>query len=247
MPNPWDVGSARLLESLGFEALATTSAGFAWSLGRLDQTVTRDELVAHVAAIAAATTVPLNVDSERCYPGRPRRRRRDRVVARRSRRRRLLDRGLRPGDGHDRRRRGRGRARSDRSRCRARAARAARAHRPGREPHPRRRRPRRHDRAPARLSRRRCRRGLRAGPRRPRADPGGRRGGRRARERPRPAGRAVRAELAVGRRATRLDRRPASPARPTRRCVAGARELQTEGTVARRGGVPRETLRDAFS
>jgi 2-methylisocitrate lyase-like PEP mutase family enzyme len=71
MPNPWDVGSARLLESLGFEALATTSAGFAWSLGRLDQTVTREELVAHVAALAAATTVPLNVDSERCYPGDP--------------------------------------------------------------------------------------------------------------------------------------------------------------------------------
>jgi 2-methylisocitrate lyase-like PEP mutase family enzyme len=71
LPNPWDVGSARLLESLGFEALATTSAGFAWSLGKLDQTVTRDELVAHVRALAAATSVPLNVDSERCYPDDP--------------------------------------------------------------------------------------------------------------------------------------------------------------------------------
>jgi 2-methylisocitrate lyase-like PEP mutase family enzyme len=71
MPNPWDVGSARLLESCGFEALATTSAGFAWSLGRLDQTVTRDELVTHVAALAAATSLPLNVDSERCYPDDP--------------------------------------------------------------------------------------------------------------------------------------------------------------------------------
>jgi 2-methylisocitrate lyase-like PEP mutase family enzyme len=71
MPNPWDVGSARLLESCGFEALATTSAGFAWSLGRLDQTVTRDELVAHVAALSSATSVPLNVDSERCYPDDP--------------------------------------------------------------------------------------------------------------------------------------------------------------------------------
>jgi 2-methylisocitrate lyase-like PEP mutase family enzyme len=71
MPNPWDVGSARLLEWCGFEALATTSAGFAWSLGKHDQTVTRDELVAHVAAIAAATSVPLNVDSERCYPDEP--------------------------------------------------------------------------------------------------------------------------------------------------------------------------------
>jgi 2-methylisocitrate lyase-like PEP mutase family enzyme len=71
MPNPWDVGSAKLLASLGFEALATTSAGFAWSLGKLDQQVTRDELVAHVAAVAGATPLPLNVDSERCYPDDP--------------------------------------------------------------------------------------------------------------------------------------------------------------------------------
>jgi 2-methylisocitrate lyase-like PEP mutase family enzyme len=71
MPNPWDVGSARLLESAGFEALATTSAGFAWSLGKLDQNVSRNELVAHVATLAAATDLPLNVDSERCYPGDP--------------------------------------------------------------------------------------------------------------------------------------------------------------------------------
>jgi 2-methylisocitrate lyase-like PEP mutase family enzyme len=71
MPNPWDVGSARLLESAGFEALATTSAGFAWSLGKLDQNVSRAELVAHVAALTAATDLPLNVDSERCYPDDP--------------------------------------------------------------------------------------------------------------------------------------------------------------------------------
>jgi 2-methylisocitrate lyase-like PEP mutase family enzyme len=71
MPNPWDVGSARLLASCGFEALATTSAGLAWSLGKLDQTVSRDELVAHVASLAAATPLPLNVDSERCYPDDP--------------------------------------------------------------------------------------------------------------------------------------------------------------------------------
>jgi len=71
MPNPWDVGSARLLEACGFEALATTSAGFAWSLGKLDQHVTRDELVAHVAELASAISVPLNVDSERCYPDDP--------------------------------------------------------------------------------------------------------------------------------------------------------------------------------
>jgi 2-methylisocitrate lyase-like PEP mutase family enzyme len=71
MPNPWDVGSARLLASCGFEALATTSAGFAWALGKLDTQVTRDELVAHVATVAAATPLPLNVDSERCYPDEP--------------------------------------------------------------------------------------------------------------------------------------------------------------------------------
>ena len=71
MPNPWDVGSARLLASCGFEALATTSAGLAWSLGKLDQAVSRDELVVHVAALADATPLPLNVDSERCYPDDP--------------------------------------------------------------------------------------------------------------------------------------------------------------------------------
>jgi len=68
MPNPWDIGSARLLAAEGFEALATTSQGFAWAIGKHDQTVTRDELVAHVAELAAATALPLNVDSERCYP-----------------------------------------------------------------------------------------------------------------------------------------------------------------------------------
>ena len=68
MPNPWDAGSARLLAALGFDALATTSAGFAWSLAKLDGQVTRAELVDHVAALAAATELPLNVDSERCFP-----------------------------------------------------------------------------------------------------------------------------------------------------------------------------------
>ncbi|HEX3290164.1 MAG TPA: isocitrate lyase/phosphoenolpyruvate mutase family protein [Gaiella sp.] len=71
MPNPWDVGTARVLAALGFEALATTSAGFAWTLGKLDTQVTRDELVDHVTALAAATELPLNVDSERCYPDDP--------------------------------------------------------------------------------------------------------------------------------------------------------------------------------
>jgi len=71
MPNPWDVGSARMLASIGFEALATTSAGFAWSIGKADQQVARDELIVHVAAVAAATPLPLHVDSERCYPELP--------------------------------------------------------------------------------------------------------------------------------------------------------------------------------
>jgi 2-methylisocitrate lyase-like PEP mutase family enzyme len=71
MPNPWDVGSARLLTVEGFEALATTSQGFAWAIGKQDQTVTRDELVAHVTELSAVTPLPLNVDSERCYPDDP--------------------------------------------------------------------------------------------------------------------------------------------------------------------------------
>jgi 2-methylisocitrate lyase-like PEP mutase family enzyme len=71
MPNVWDIGSAIRLEELGFVALATTSSGFAMSLGRPDQSVTRDELVAHVAALISVLTVPLSVDSEQCYPDDP--------------------------------------------------------------------------------------------------------------------------------------------------------------------------------
>ncbi len=67
MPNPWDAGSARLLESLGFQALATTSSGFAATLGRLDGGVTRDESLAHAAAIAAAVAVPVSADLEDCF------------------------------------------------------------------------------------------------------------------------------------------------------------------------------------
>jgi 2-methylisocitrate lyase-like PEP mutase family enzyme len=67
MPNPYDLGSARLLAALGFTALASTSAGLAATLGRLDMKVSRDELLDHVGPLAAATELPLNVDSERCY------------------------------------------------------------------------------------------------------------------------------------------------------------------------------------
>src|SRR5688500_12297536 len=64
IPNPWDRGSARFLASLGFPALATTSAGFAWSMGRADNGVTVDEVLAHLRAIASAVTVPVNADFE---------------------------------------------------------------------------------------------------------------------------------------------------------------------------------------
>ena len=68
MPNPWDRGSARILEEIGFPALATTSAGFGRAIGKADQEVTRDELVRHVADLTSFITVPLNVDSERLFP-----------------------------------------------------------------------------------------------------------------------------------------------------------------------------------
>jgi 2-methylisocitrate lyase-like PEP mutase family enzyme len=71
MPNAHDLGSCRLLSTLGFEALATTSGGFAASMGRLDMTGTREDLVAHVRAICGATDQPVNADSERCFPDEP--------------------------------------------------------------------------------------------------------------------------------------------------------------------------------
>ena len=64
MPNPWDVGSARYLASLGFKALATTSSGFAWSLGRSDNAVTLDEALGHMTSIAASVDLPINADFE---------------------------------------------------------------------------------------------------------------------------------------------------------------------------------------
>jgi 2-methylisocitrate lyase-like PEP mutase family enzyme len=64
IPNAWDAGSARVLEGLGFEAIATTSSGFAFTLGRGDGEVTLDELAAHVASLAAATSLPISVDLE---------------------------------------------------------------------------------------------------------------------------------------------------------------------------------------
>jgi len=71
MPNPWDLGSAKLLQSRGFDALATTSSGHAASLGVVDQEVGRAALVSHVAALTKAISVPLSVDSEDGFPDAP--------------------------------------------------------------------------------------------------------------------------------------------------------------------------------
>ena len=71
IPNPWDAGSARVLESLGFRALATTSSGFAFTLGRPDGGVTLDEVAAHVASLAGATELPISVDLENGYGDAP--------------------------------------------------------------------------------------------------------------------------------------------------------------------------------
>ncbi|HEX8145917.1 MAG TPA: isocitrate lyase/phosphoenolpyruvate mutase family protein [Pyrinomonadaceae bacterium] len=71
IPNPWDVGSARLLAGLGFEALATTSAGFANSLGRLDGQMSRDEVIEHCRSLSAATGLPVSADLENCFADDP--------------------------------------------------------------------------------------------------------------------------------------------------------------------------------
>ncbi len=71
LPNPWDAGSAKILASIGFQALATTSAGFAGTLGRLDGGVTRDELLEHARVIVAATELPVSADMENCFADDP--------------------------------------------------------------------------------------------------------------------------------------------------------------------------------
>src|SRR5215471_15995825 len=67
MPNAWDAGSAKLFESLGFDAIATTSSGFAATLGRLDGSVSLDEAIAHSATLVDATSVPVSADLENGY------------------------------------------------------------------------------------------------------------------------------------------------------------------------------------
>jgi len=64
IPNPWDIGSARYLQGLGFQALATTSSGFAWSQGRADGSMSRDRVLEHLSALVAATDLPVNADFE---------------------------------------------------------------------------------------------------------------------------------------------------------------------------------------
>src|SRR5260370_8955550 len=71
IPNPWDAGTARLLARLGFEALATTSAGYAFSVGQQDNTIGRDEMIEHVSAIVSATDVPVTADLENGYVADP--------------------------------------------------------------------------------------------------------------------------------------------------------------------------------
>jgi 2-methylisocitrate lyase-like PEP mutase family enzyme len=71
IPNPWDAGSARVLEDVGFKALATTSSGFAFTLGRGDGEVTLDEVAEHVRTICAATALPVSVDLENGYGAAP--------------------------------------------------------------------------------------------------------------------------------------------------------------------------------
>jgi len=71
IPNPWDAGTARLLQSLGFEAVATTSGGFAFSLGKQDGAIDRDTMLVHAAALVAATDLPVSADLENCYADNP--------------------------------------------------------------------------------------------------------------------------------------------------------------------------------
>lgn len=71
LPNPWDVGSARMLQHLGFAALASTSSGFAWTTGRPDYAVTRDDVLRHLASLCDAVDLPVNADFESGFTSEP--------------------------------------------------------------------------------------------------------------------------------------------------------------------------------
>ena len=150
IPNPWDVGSAKVLAGLGFEALATTSSGFAYTLGRHDGGAGLDEVIEHVATLAEATELPLSVDLENGHGPAPE----DAATAIT----RAAEAGavggsiedFDPAEGLYELERA-----TERVAAAVEAARGARlrvhAHGAGREPHPRQPRPRRHDRPPAGL------------------------------------------------------------------------------------------------
>ena len=161
----------RLLAAAGFEALATTSAGFAWSLGKLDEAGDARRAGRARRGSRGRDDLPLNVDSERCYPDDPGGVAETVAL--------LADAGAAgfsiedydPATGRDRRRRGRGGAGRRRGRGGARPGPDG-AHRPGGEPHPRRRRPRRHDRPAASPTATPAPTRLRTRPPRPRPDRG---------------------------------------------------------------------------
>src|SRR5712664_2245025 len=71
LPNPWDIGTAKYLQRLGFKAIATTSAGFAFSRGLSDGAVTRDDMLAHIRELVDATDIPVNADFENGYADDP--------------------------------------------------------------------------------------------------------------------------------------------------------------------------------
>src|SRR5215468_7346619 len=71
IPNPWDIGTARLLAKLGFEALATTSAGYAFSVGQRDNTIGREKMLAHARDIVSATDLPVSADLENGFADQP--------------------------------------------------------------------------------------------------------------------------------------------------------------------------------
>ena len=184
MPNPWDVGTARILAGLGFEALATTSAGFAFTLGRRDAegAITRDEALAHARTIVDATPLPVSADLENGFGDAPE------AVAetiRRAAAAGLVGGSIEDATGDpqppDLRARAGGRAHRRRGRGGARARLAVHAHRARRELPLRPPRPRRHDRAPAGVRGGGRGRALRPGPARPRRDPDRLHGGRRGR------------------------------------------------------------------
>ena len=94
IPNPWNVGNARLLAQLGFKALATTSSGFAWSIGKRDNGITLEELLGHLREMSAAVDVPINADFEDGFAAAPEEGRGERGACRRDGHRGPLHRGL---------------------------------------------------------------------------------------------------------------------------------------------------------